>query len=505
MKASERRKLGRRRMSLERRLDRWNWPDSGRPVFRTSSVTYEVSERTSATNVGGIGAVHMLAKKVGLVKAIDEALHLLKIHAPYHESDHVLNIAYNIMAGHDKLEDLEILRQSEAYMDALGAERIPDPTTAGDFLRRFSAMSIIALMNAVNEIRAGLWKRQPPEFRRRAIIDCDGTMTPTEGEKKRGMGISYKGIWCYHPLIISLANTDEPLFIVNRPGNATSSDDAASWMDRAIALARRAFDGVLLRGDTDFSLTVNFDRWTHRKVRFVFGYDNCSNLARIADSLENTRWRRLTRRPRYEVKTRPRERRENTKEQIVRENEYENIRLCSEDIAEFSYRPTKCKKTYRMIVIRKNLSTEKGQQFLFNSTRYFFYITNDPEMSAEEVVWHANARCDQENLIEQLKNGLNALRVPVHDLVSNWAYMVVASLAWTLKAWMGLVQPRTSDRDEVLRMEFKRFLHSVMLIPCQIVRRARSVVMRLLAYTDRARLLFETVAAARRLGRAALT
>jgi hypothetical protein len=505
VKAREREKLERRRMSLERRLERWNWPDSGRPVFRTSSVTYEVSERIDAVNGGGIGAAHMVAKKVGLVKAIDETLHLLKIHAPYHESDHVLNIAYNIMAGHEKLEDLEILRQSEAYMDALGTERVPDPTTAGDFLRRFSAESVIALMGAINEIRPRLWMRMPKGSRKRAIIDSDGTMTPTEGEKKRGMGISYKGIWCYHPLIISLANTDEPLYIVNRPGNATSSDDAAVWMDRAIALALRSFDEVLLRGDTDFSLTANFDRWTHRKVRFVFGYDNCENLVRIADSLENTRWRRLTRRPRYQVKTRARDRRENTKEEIVRENEYENIRLCSEDIAEFEYQPTKCTKAYRMIVIRKNLSTEKGQQHLFNSTRYFFYITNDPDMTDEEVVWHANARCDQENLIEQLKNGVNALRVPVHDLVSNWAYMVVASLAWTLKAWMGLVQPRQSDRDSLLRMEFKRFLHSVMLIPCQVVRGARSIVMRLLSYTDGARLLFATVDAARRLGAAAVT
>ena len=118
--------------------------------------------------------------------------------------------------------------------------------------------------------------------------------------------------------------------------------------------------------------------------------------------------------------------------------------------------------------------------------------------TSEQVVGHANARCDQENLIEQLKNGVNALRVPVYDLVSNWAYMVIASLAWSLKAWMGLVQPRESDRDDLLRMEFKRFLNRVMRIPCQVVRTARRVLVRILGYTDRVRLLFETVAAAGR-------
>ncbi len=131
-------------------------------------------------------------------------------------------------------------------------------------------------------------------------------------------------------------------------------------------------------------------------------------------------------------------------------------------------------------------------------------MTNDLAMSKEEVVRQANERCDQENLIEQLKHGVNALRVPVYDLLSNWAYMVIASLAWTLKAWMGLVQPRAADRDDLIRMEFKRFLNYVMRIPCQVVRTARRVLVRILGYTDRVRLLFETIKAAGRLGRSAV-
>jgi hypothetical protein len=171
-----------------------------------------------------------------------------------------------------------------------------------------------------------------------------------------------------------------------------------------------------------------------------------------------------------------------------------------------------------MIVVRKNLTRERGEIALLDEIRYFFYVTNDLHMTAEEVVGHANARCDQENLIEQLKNGVNALRVPVYDLVSNWAYpdgpllrrsgpagMVIASLAWTLKAWMGLVQPRVADRDDLLRMEFKRFLNCVMRIPCQVVRTARRVIVRILGYTSRVRLLFETVAAARHLCRSGAT
>jgi hypothetical protein len=496
--AEERRKLRTRERRLARRLDRTaNAQDRG-PVFRTTNVRYEMSEKVTALCAGGVAAAHVVARKLELDRAIDGALHLLKVHAPYHESDHVLNIAYMIFAGGQKLEDLERLRQDEAYMDLVGADRIPDPTTAGDFLRRFDAQDIIALMEAVNRIRVRVWNHQEQSFRDRAIIDADGTIAPTEGEKKRGMGISYNGIWGYHPLIVSLANTREPLYVVNRPGNATSQDDAAHWIDRAIALVRESFREVLLRGDTAFSLTSEFDRWTADGVKFVYGYDACKNLVEMADSLADTAWRPLERKRRV-PKTAPRERRENTKEEIVRENGYQNIRLRSEQIAEFSYRPQKCSRHYRMIVVRKNLTVEKGEVHLFDDIRYFFYVTNDERMTPEEVVGHAHARCEQENLIEQLKNGVNAVRVPLYDLVSNWAYMVVASLSWTLKAWMALIQPRSADRDNLLRMEFRRFVNYVMMIPCQVVRGARRVLLRLLSWTDHARILYATVAAARRL------
>jgi len=286
---------------------------------------------------------------------------------------------------------------------------------------------------------------------------------------------------------------------VNRPGNAVSHEGASYWIDKAVDVALQAFDEVLLRGDTDFSLTWKFDEWTDGGVRFVFGYDACPNLVQIAESLPDSKYTSLARPARYEVATRQRERRENTKEGIVKEKGYKNIRLRSEQVAEFAYRPTKCKYTYRMVVVRKNLTVEKGEIRLFPEIRHFFYVANDPAMSKEEVVHEANERCEQENLIEQLKNGLGALRVPVYDLVSNWAYMVIASLAWTLKAWFALTLPRAADRADVLRMEFKRFLNAVIRIPCQVLKAARRIVVRVLAYTDRARLLFESLEATARL------
>ena len=500
MKQKDRRKLQNRKRRIDRRLLPRQWPNQPRPMFAASNIQYEISGRARGVRAGGLGAIHLLARHIGLVKMLDQVLHLLKRHLPYHESDHVLNIVYNLMAGNDCLDDLDLLRQDEAYTDLLGAQRIPDPTTAGDFLRRFSASDVIALLDGINQIRRRIWLTLPAAERKLAIIDADGTDAPTEGEKKSGMDISYKGIWGYSPLLISLANFQEPLFLINRPGNAVSHEGAAEWIDRAITLCEGAFEEILLRGDTDFSLMTHFDRWTERKAKFVFGVDARPNMVALAEELPEYRFRPLTRRAPYEIATEPRERRENVKEQIVKEREFENIRLVSEQVAEFMYRPTKCIREYRVVVLRKNLSVEKGEKHLFDDVRYFFYITNDLRLAMEDVVFHANRRCNQENLIEQLKNGVNALRVPVYDLLSNWAYMVIASLAWTLKAWFALTLPRAEDRTAVLRMEFKRFLNALIQVPAQVIRGGHRILLRLQGYTRWLRLLFvclETAAALR--------
>lgn len=469
-------------------------------MLTARNIHYEVAEKTRGLACGGIGAMHLLARQVGLIDAIDRDLHLLKVHLPYHESDHVLNIAYNILCGGTCLEDLELLRNDEVYLDALGAQRIPDPTTAGDFCRRFeSTKQVEVLQDTIHEVRLNVWAEQAPAFFNEAVIDADGSVAETYGECKQGMGLSYEGTWGYHPLIISLRNTQEPLYLKNRGGHRPSHEGAADGLDQAAELCSIAgFRRITFCGDTDFSQTVHLDRWHEQGHRFVFGYNNVSVLRDLADELPARAWKALRRPPRYEVKTQPRGRREKVKEQIVRENGYQNIRLVSEEVAEFAYQPTACKRAYRMVVVRKNLSVEKGQSQLFEDYRYFFYITNDMEAAEEitrgpvtptaEIVYFANDRCNQENLIAQLKHGVHAMRMPTGDLVSNEAYMVMAALAWTLKAWFALLLPEEgrwaqkhrAQKQDVLRMEFKTFANAFLRLPCQLIRAGRRVIFRLL-------------------------
>ena len=313
--------LRNRKRRIQRRLAPRHWQDQEQPMMRGSNIHYELSGRTRATGYGGLGAVHLMVQRLGLVEEIDQNLELLKVHLPYHESDHVLNIAYNVLVGGERLEDIELRRQDESFLNGLGAQRIPDPTTAGDFTRRFEVQDITRLQECINRTRQRVWQQQPEGFLAEAFIDVDGTIAGIYGECKGGMALSYKGIWGYAPLVVSLANTKEVLYLANR------------W-----------------------------------------------------------------------------------------------------------------------------------------------------DLSVEEIVSLANGRCDQENVIEQLKNGVNAMRMPVDDLVSNWAYMVMAALAWNLKAWYGLLVPDRERGLELVRMEFRRFLHAIILLPVQIIRAGRKIVYRLLGY-----------------------
>ena len=473
--------LSKRKRKIEKRLERRNWEDQEGPMFKGSNIHYELGGRDKGIACGGIGVIHTLAKRIGLVKKIDKDLHLLKRHLPYHESDHVLNLAYNILAGGEGFEDIELLRQDEGWMDALGAEIIPDPTTEGDFVRRFWVEDVMTLMEVINATRKKVWDRQPKEFFKKAILNVDGTIAETTGECKEGMDISHQGEWGYAPLIISLAQTREPLYLVNRSGNAPSHLDSSYWIDRSLDLVEGRFEEVWIRGDTDFSLTEQLDRWDKR-CKFVLGFDARPNLVTLAQGIAGEQWEELEGKPKYAVKTQERQRPENVKERIVKERGYKNIRTVSEQVAEMNYRPGKGQKSYRMVVLRKNLTVERGEVALFDDIRYFFYITNDRAMSPSEVVYFANDRCDHENDIEQLKNGVKALRMPSDDLVSNWAYMVIAALAWNLKAWVGLWMPNKTLGKQIVRMEFKRFLNTFMKIPCLIVKAGRRITYRVVGY-----------------------
>jgi len=486
------RRLAREEQLIGRRLEAAVAPNDQGPVLGRANVVYEMSERSRGVVHGGMGLIAGLVDSVGLAGEIDSSLQLLQVQVPYFESDHVLNIAYNILCDGKTLDDIELRRGDRVFLDALGAAALPDPTTAGDFCRRFDDASVMALQAAINRARLKVWSVQDKSFfDETARIDADATIVGTDAETKQGMNISYNGIWGYSALVVSLANTNEPLFLGLLGANRPSHEGVVALYERAIALCRQGgYRDILLRGDSDYSLTDEFDGWDGDGVRFVFGYDAKANLIKRAEGCADDTYQELVAKAERQIFTKARKRPVKVKDGVVRDRGYKTIRPKKEEIVEFDYRPGKCAKDYRVVALRKNLSIERGDNVLFEQHRYFFYITNDRSLSAHQVVAEARDRCNQENLHAQLKGAMRALHAPVNTLVANLAYMTMASLAWSIKAWCALLLPvngRWADQHQkqrraLLAMEFRTFRQAFIDIPCQIIRHARQVRWRILTW-----------------------
>jgi hypothetical protein len=482
-----------RQRRSERRLDKSNLRGCSEPMMTARNLHYEVAERTRGIAAAGLGARHLLVRRRDLAAAIDRRREVLKIHLPYHESDHVLALAYLPLWGGTCLQDLELLRQEEVVLEALGARRRPDPTTAGAFCRRFSRDPIQTLLDLFDDTRRRVCAAQPAAFCAQARVDRDGFLVETTGQWKQGRDIASDGTWGYHALVLTLANTGEVLSLGNRSGNRPSAEGAAAQGDRALPTGfRGGFRPVLLRGDTTFSPTEHRDRWDDDpRVRVRFGFEAHANLQAIADNVPAHAWKPLQRSPRYPVKTQPRARPDNVQEAVVVARQFEKQRLRSEEVAAFNYRPTACQQTCRRVVVNKTRAVAKGQQVLLDKVVYCFDRTNDWVSEAAAVVFAANDRGAQEHLLAQLSGGVRALRAPVDNLESNGAYLVRTARAWNLKAWWGLLLPERPGRWPSKQEAEKRwglgvacttFIKAFVRLPCQVIGTGRQRVSRLLGW-----------------------
>lgn len=455
------------------------------------NVRYEVSDRVEAMSAGGIGMIEVLVNRLGLREALDRNVRVLRRHRPYHESDHILAMAFNLLCGGHCLEDLELLRRDEAFLNSVSARRIPDPTTAGDFLRRFDEPAVTALMDSSQTVRASVWRSQPQADRKLARIDVDGTIVETDARCKERMDVSYNGRWGFMPLLVTLANSQEILYVYNRPANRPSHDGAAVWLDKAAswAIEQAGFERVRFRGDTDFSQTAYLDGWHSKGYEFVFGLDAQPALIKRAQNISDAEWKLFERDE--PIRATQRAKAPKVRDEVVERRGFKDLTLEEEHFAELQYQPSNTKKDYRLIVLRKRIRVQAGQLRFEDEIRYFFYISNITGMTARELICENNQRCDQENVIEQFKNGVHGARLPVREFDGNWAYMAIAALAWSLKAWSGLLLSKLLGAARLVRMEFRKFLREVMLQPAQILKSGRRVVFRLLAVGPWTRLLLE--------------
>ena len=445
----------------------------------------ESDPRGEITHYGGLVLAQQFVRRFGVAKRLDEALALFKRHAPYHESDHVLALAYTLYADGTCLEDQAALQGSEAVRRLVGACRIPDPTTAGDFLRRFRvAQDVERLAGVTDEVQEAVWSKLPRHVRRRrkkqelALVDLDGHIKPLYGVQKEGADFSYDGRWSYQPLVVSLGGSGECLRVVNQPGSARSSDAAAKALEEVLPLVRRHFRNALVRGDTDFDRSDVFKAVLAAKAYFAIGGRLYPNRAALVQAIAERRWEPFVARAEREQPSGPsREgRTPNYRRQKAVERRFRMLRTVKQWVTEIAYQPAGLGSACRMIVRRILIEENDGQGALFKHFRYRLVLTNLPRSySPRQIIDLTYQRCDQENVIEQFGDGIAGWRMPVAEFMGNSAWLQITRLAWNLGKWIAQIAlPR-----EVVRWQWKRFRRHFVYIAAKVLKTGRRLVVRL--------------------------
>ncbi len=461
------------------------WPETRGRVMRHPQLNLESDNRGEITQYGGLVLAQQFVRRFGVAKRIDEGLKLFKRHAPYHESDHVLALAYTLYVDGSCLEDQGVLQGSEAVRRMVGACRIPDPTTAGDFLRRFkSAQEVGQLSGAGDEVQEAVWSKLPAKVRRQrkkhemALVDLDGHIKPLYGVQKEGADFSYDGRWSYQPLVVTLGGSGECLKVVNQPGSARSSDAAAGALKEVVPRVKRHFKNAIVRGDTDFDRADVYQAVIEQGAYFAIGGRVYANRAALAERISEKRWQRFYPRAEREPSGGPSRqgRTPNYRKNKAQQRGYRTLSTVKQWISEIEYQPSGVPFPCRLIVRRILIEESDGQGVLLKHFRYRLVLSDLPRSyTAQKVVDLTYQRCDQENVIEQFGHGIAGWRMPVAEFMGNSAWLEIARLAWNLGKWIAqLALPA-----EVVRWEWKRFRRHFVYIAAKVLKLGHTVVVRL--------------------------
>ncbi len=461
------------------------WPETEGRVMRQPLLHLESDPRGEMTHYGGLVLAQQFVRRFGVAKRLDESLMLFKRHAPYHESDHVLALAYTLYADGTCLEDQSALQGSEAVRRLVGACRIPDPTTAGDFLRRFRTAQDVEQLSAVtDEVQETVWSKLPRSVRRRrkkhelALVDLDGHIKPLYGVQKEGADFSYDGRWSYQPLVVSLGGSGECLKVVNQPGSARSSDAAAKALKEVLPMVRRHFRNAIVRGDTDFDRSDVYNEAIDGGAYFAIGGRLYPNRAALVEAIAEERWQPFVpRAKRAQPSGSSRHgRTANYRQKKSEERKFRTLRTVKQWVSEIAYQPAGLDCACRMIVRRILIEENDGQGALFKHYRYRLVLSNLPRSyTSRQVVDLTYQRCDQENVIEQFGQGIAGWRMPVAEFMGNSAWLQIARLAWNLGKWIAQI----ALPSEVVRWEWKRFRRHFVYIAAKVLKTGRRLVVRL--------------------------
>ncbi len=445
----------------------------------------EVADRSTVTPYGGLALASAFLRRFRVAQAIDERVHVLKLHLPYHESDHVIAQALNLYAGGTCIEDQAALQNDEGVLRMLGACRIPDPTTAGDFLRRFEERrnrgSLAGLRAAIDTVQGEVWGKLAGKRRRKrdwAVVDLDGHTKTLYGVQKDGADFDHKGRWSYNVLLASLAGTGECLAVRNRPGNLRSSNGAAKLLDETLPRVKGRFAKVLVRADSDFRPPgcAGGLRGGGRlfRLRGAGGHESAllgrGNPGVGVEAVSNASPPGAAVAAFGGPASWPRRKKRNRRRRRARERGYTTSSWCASGWPRFRGRPRALEDLPNDSPAPAHRGVGMARSHLFDFYRYRYVVTNLPtSWSPVEVIDATYQRCDQENVIEQMGSGVALWRMPVAEFEGNSAWLEIGRLAWNLGKWIAqLALPA-----EVVRWEWKRYRQAFVYLAVEVVHRSR--------------------------------
>jgi len=388
----------------------------------------------------GLSLFYAMAETLQMPKSLDNHVQVKQRDSGYPESEHILALAANAFVGGDFLDDLEALREDDAIKRAIGRKEIPDPTTAGDFCRRFSRGHILQINKAFAEIEHQVYKQRKDISD--LTIDVDAKVHEVYGKKKQGAAKAYNGVYSLQPMYAFADETDELLHVEVRSGNTHPGAKAVSYLRRLAKKIPSSVEKIYLRSDSAFYNREVVEFCEEKGWEFSITADQTAALLRAINALAPDAWHQDT---------------ENA------ERAY----------GEFTYNPVKWKKESRYLVRREREKEKHGQKGLFEKYSYYVVVTNKEGEVKPLMKAHAGrGRCEKR--IAQFTNEFLS-HLPLGEFMANWVYLLCAQLAYNLSLWIrDLVLPKSYRKKHI-----KRIRRTIGLIASKVVSGGRQITLRI--------------------------
>jgi hypothetical protein len=368
----------------------------------------------------GLSLFYAMAEALEVPRILDERVHVKERERGYPESEHILALAANAFVGGDYLDDLEALREDIALQRAIGRQELPDPTTAGDFCRRFTLGHILQMNQAFAEIQAEVYKRR--KGIRAWTIDVDAKVHEVFGEKKEGAQKSYNGIYSLQPIYAFVHETDELIHSELRSGNTHPGAKAVAFLRRMCRKVPAGIREIYLRSDSAFYNKEVVTFCLEQGWQFSVTADQTGPLMRRVEDLPESAWKADLDDP-------------------------------SLGYAEVWYQPVHWPKAFRFVVRREKKEDKKGQEILFAPLAYSYYVVVTNRVGEVQAVMEAHdERGAMERRIGQFTNEFLS-HLPLGGFMANWAYLLCAQLAYNLSYWLrDLVLPPFYRKKHIKRI-----------------------------------------------------